>query len=214
MVVDTPAKYDHLIQGKVDNYRFDAIDVTSEANPDVLHLPKYFENTSIDMNFILISNEAEKNTISVSNEHSTVHIHFTNGQNSLHGIPTDYYKYLVRYTHTAIPTTANIDSILQWQMAEMLIIGDHGDIVLSLFQRIDELKHFIALRTLDIDMNDRTYDSINVGTFIEALPSLRDINFSVRNLSDEQIKAFIANNTLSAYWNCRNYGTEIFYRNY
>ena len=96
----------------------------------------------------------------------------------------------------------------------MLKISDKSDIVLSLFQRIDELKKFTALQTLDVDINERTYDNINVGTFVEKLPSLRNIDLSARNLTYAQIDAFLANNTLSAYWNCVNYGNQIFLKNY
>lgn len=69
---------------------------------------------------------------------AAVAIRFLYGENPL----SNYSSYLIEYEGTSIPTTDNINSILQWTNATFLSIQDTKDSVVTcslLLKRIDEM---------------------------------------------------------------------------
>lgn len=109
--------------------------------------------------------------------------------------------YYVRYEHPANGIIENIDAIVQWKEAEDLDLHDNGDMVVDLFQRIDEFANLTKLMKLTLVINGNTYDKINVATFINNLPSLVQILIRTERVTAAQIEEFKSKNEIPSGWN-------------
>lgn len=139
--------------------------------------------------------------------------HFQNGENPLAGVPKRHIDYNICYVYPAKPTAENIDSILSWKQAEKLSIFDYGDVTISLTKRSTELGGLSRLSQLSLYVQNTTYKEVNVGAFIENLPSLYQIEFRCNSMSLEQMEDFRARNTIPSTWQAQTLSQSIRYRN-
>lgn len=203
MIIDTPEKFEHLKYGEYSE--FTQVVITSTANRNVLLQPRrFFAHQFLRMTF----NQGD-NKITIYPQSAQADIHYTNGENPLTGVSKLFFEYNVVYTDTATVTDENIDAILQWQWAKTLRIYDNGAVAGKLMKRIDEIGKLIDLSNLHLSVNAQSV--IDVAAFIEKLPSLKEIVLFGRDMSDEEIKQFEADQKIPSNWSSRNNGQSIHY---
>lgn len=131
---------------------------------------------------------------------------------TLTGVPSRYLYFTIHRLDPIKPSVDIIDTIFQWERATTLdLTGFSGDMVTVLQDRIDEFSKQKYLKVLEFSHDRNTYDKINVNTFIEHFPSLNRIELYAKDkLYKDQIKQFLANNSVPKNWGIRSYDNGSF----
>lgn len=208
MNVIHPDEYAKLKRGDFDN-QYRKVIVFKEATPNILLEPVYFANSTFpEIQFMEPFNHVY-NTIELRNTEKVKKSAFAGlmkNINPLEGVPKDYLDYVVHFSLSSIPTDSNVDTMLGWKKAKKLHVYDDGDMVQEFFNRIDELSMLKDLSDLQLDVRDFTYLEVNATTFIENLPSLKQLVFKGFALTEDECKEFLANNQVPSNWRGGLYG--------
>lgn len=204
-----------MIQGKFDN-NYKWIEITSKAQPFILLEPQYFANSKYEaIQFISLGRDTN-NSITIYPLRRTVQVLFTEGVNSMHGVPKNYSVYNVEFRYPATANEENNNAIIQWKEATELRVVDQGDVSAGLYRRADELSQLKELWLLNLCMNVTTYENIMVAKFINNVVKLRSLSITITSahMSNNQMREFMLKNKIPSNWNeAISFGfREVYYR--
>lgn len=200
MLIDTPEKLEQLQQGQIVDQVYFQLHITSDAHPNVFHLPQHFRNTSLKFVIIKFYDVAGPANNSITLVGDVAKADFHAGKNLLSGISSKHTEYQVNYWGTAVPTVDNIDSILQWKSADTLRINGAGNVTLNLSERIDEFSELTKLKFLDLSIESASYKNIKPALFIQKVSSLSIVRFVGQDMTSAQMKEFKERNPAPAKW--------------
>lgn len=207
--IDTPEKYEQLKQGKF-NDEYLNIWITSDAHPDILLQPQFFEKSKfLEIRFISIRATANNTIILYPNE-GRVDIEFNVGGNPLRGVPKKYGEYTIYFAYFP-PTVENINSIVSWEEAKSLRIVDRHSVAVRLLKRIDEFSKLKKLKELDLRIEPHSYDQVNVTAFIENLPALKEMVLTGNQMTEIELQDFKARNKLPWNWRLVMFAQSFYY---
>lgn len=211
--MNTPAKFADLKAG-VYNGKYRHVVVTNRAIDDVLLQPQHFVNAPFEsLNFESTDDFGVSNRIEIfPGQPAYVRVIFVYGKNPLDGAPNHFALYELFVSYPAAVSAANIDSILQWKSArEIRIYESLCGVAVSLMGRLGQLGELKHLEVLTLSLAERLSKQINVLGFIDNLESLLDLTFISYDLTDEQMKAFVAEHPAPANWWAGIVGNHIRY---
>lgn len=159
------------------------------AHEDVLSLPSLhaFDNYST-----LLFNKG-KSSVRLMPQFRGVEAHYYEGNGVTAGLPSLYQRYFVTFTDAVTITEEDIDHILLWTNAQLIIIHGGDDIAYELMLREKALSELNLLAHLELSVQRLSHAKLKVQTFLDALPSLKTITFNVAALNIEERAEFIAN---------------------
>lgn len=149
---------------------------------------------------MLTFEDAFKNEIHIVPNRKEARAFFHAKTDLLGGFPIDYTDYIITFSDSAIASNADIDRILKWKNAKDLRVFDTGDAANQLLQRVDELVEMRQLQWFMCSINRQTYKNINVGLLLEKMNSLEYVSFTGKELSESELKEFLAAQTVSRRW--------------
>lgn len=189
-IIATQDQLEQFESGFFDENPYGIVTFEASAHDDVLSLPARFANMKYGS---LIFNDNNKNTVQLMPLFSGLEAHFFYGKSLTVGLPTTYERYYVTFTDAVTVTEDDIDTILSWYKAKMIIARGGDDIAYELMLRIDDLSKLRALETLELSVQRLTHVKLQVAPFLEALPELKTIKFDVSALTPEEKKEFVLN---------------------
>lgn len=189
-VIATPDQLEQFENGFFDENPYGVVTFEPTAHTDVISLPERFANTKYGS---LIFNDNNKNTVQLMPLFSGLEAHFTQGKGLITGLPITYERYYITFTDAVTVTEDDIDTILSWYKAKMIIARGGDDIAYELMLRIDDLSKLQALETLELSVQRLTHVKLQVTPFLEALPALKSIKFDVTALTVEEKNEFVDN---------------------
>lgn len=149
---------------------------------------------------MLTFEDAFKNEIHITPSRKEARTFFHAKTDLLAGMPVDYTDYIITFLGSAVASNADIDKILEWKNAKNLRVFDGGDAAYRLLQRIDELAEMKELQWFLCNINRQTYKQINVRLLWGKIKSLEYASFTGSELSEAELKEFLAANAGPPGW--------------
>lgn len=159
------------------------------AHENVLALPSLYAYTNYGT---LIFNKG-KSSVRLMPQFRGVEAHYFEGNGVTVGLPSLYQRYFITFTDAVMITEDDIDHILLWTNAQIIVIHGGDDIAYELMLRENALSELSLLEHLELSVQRLSHAKLKVQTFLDALPSLKTITFNVAALNIEEKGEFIAN---------------------
>lgn len=174
--------------------------VTLDAHPDVLSLVPQFNRADAPGTIEFVAGP-DSILIDQRYEGRATVAFYTRGEHSLDAVPKQFESYSLTFGPGTTANAANIATIGEWRYATVLFITDESNFMATLMHNLHELSTLKVLSQLLIQINDESYDKIDVGTVIKTLPGLYFLRvMGNESLSPEQIEHFVARSPLPDGW--------------
>lgn len=196
--INTRDEFENFRTGKI-GAGYDTIIFEASSHDNVLSQPKYFWSMSFHMIFRGVSGE-----ITMNAKEQSVVAAFSSSTGPLFGLPVVYKDYNVELHGKASIDGSDVFSIASWTQANRIAIDDGNDLTHRLLQKIDELKPLNQLKHLQLNVHHRTYKTVDVKKFLDALTALESMTFGTKRpgseLNEAELKEFVQNQTIADNW--------------
>lgn len=125
---------------------------------------------------------------------------FKIGANLTLGIPNNYKNYLLFFDGNVSITEADFIYMFEWKSAERLGISDECNMAYELLNRVDAMSKMKQLKSLTINVDQKSYKKIKVRPFLTKLLSLRHAFFEPKALSEDEVNEFVQNQEIPWTW--------------
>lgn len=122
-----------------------------------------------------------------------VEAHYYAGKGVVGGLPPSYERYYVTFSEAVTITNEDIDDILHWTDAKMIVIRGGDDVAYELYLRRAELEQFASLAHLELSVQRLNHVRVFVQPFFDAVPTLKLLTFDTSALTLEEKNEFIRN---------------------
>lgn len=169
-----------------------------EAQPDLTIDPKNLVNASFAN--LDITDKYGNNVIlnKLGGFSADAYIH--TDLNILCGLPTTCLHYWLQIRKTLTATAQSVDCILQWVGANTLHIHTDNDFVYRLLDEPSKLRALKDLRTFLFDIDQSSFQKINVADFVDNLPALEGVRVDVSALTEAQANGFVQSQRQLKNW--------------
>lgn len=190
LVIKTPEQFEELKQEAYGGSPLQLVTIEAGAYPDVLQWPQFFADSKYAL---LHFHGAHQNTVQLTPSFRGVEAHYFGGKAVVGGLPLNYERYFVTFTDAVTITGDDIDNILRWSDAKMIVFRGGDDIAFELYLRVNELERFAELEQLELSVQRLTHVRVMVQPFLDALPALKKLSFDTSALRPEEKQEFIRN---------------------